>query len=132
MENQITTFLTFQENNAEEAMNFYVGLFDNSRINEVKRYGKGGPAKEGTVMIARFELNGRPFISSDSYVRHAWTFSPAISLYVSCRTDEELENLFRQLSENGKVYMPLDHYGFSRKFGWVEDRFGVSWQLDLQ
>ena len=132
MEKQITTFLTFQENNAEEAMNFYIGLFDNCKIIDVQRHGKGGPAKEGSVMIARFELNGKQFICSDSYVKHAWTFSPAISLYVECRTDGELEKLFGKLSENGKVYMPLDHYGFSRKFGWVEDRFGVSWQLDLQ
>jgi len=132
MEKQITTFLTFQENNAEEAMNFYIGLFDNCKIIDVQRHGKGGPAKEGSVMIARFELNGKQFICSDSYVKHAWTFSPAISLYVECRTDGELEKLFGKLSENGKVYMPLDHYGFSRKFGWVEDRFGVSWQLNLQ
>lgn len=132
MEKQITTFLTFQENNAEDAMNFYIGLFDNSKIIEVQRHGKDGPAKEGSVMIARFELNGKQFICSDSYVKHAWTFSPAISLYVECRTDDELEKLFHKLSENGKVYMPLDHYGFSQKFGWVEDRFGVSWQLNLQ
>lgn len=132
MENQITTFLTFQENNAEQAMNFYTELFDNSRITEIRRHEKGGPAKEGSVMIARFELNGKAFICSDSYVKHAWTFSPAISLYVECKTDGELDKLFHRLSENGKVYMPLDNYGFGQKFGWVEDRFGVSWQLNLQ
>jgi len=132
MENQITTFLTFQESNAEEAMNFYVRLFGSSKITEVKRHGKGGPAKEGSIMIARFELNGKPFICSDSYVKHEWTFSPAISLYVECRTAGELDKLFHELSENGKIYMPLDNYGFSQKFSWVEDRFGVSWQLNLQ
>ena len=98
----------------------------------MQRHGKGGPAKEGTVMIARFELNRKQFIRSDSYVKHAWTLSPAISLYVECRTGDELEKLFHKLSENGKAYMSLDHYGFSRKFGWVEYRFRVSWQLDLQ
>jgi len=132
MEKQITTFLTFQESNAEEAMNFYIGLFDNSKIIEVQRHGKGGPAKEGSIMMAKFELNGKQFICSDSYVKHEWTFSPAISLYVECRTVGELEKLFHELSENGKVYMPLDNYGFSQRFGWVEDKFGVSWQLNPQ
>lgn len=132
MEKQITTFLTFQENNAEEAMNFYIGLFDNSRIIDVQRYEKGGPAKEGSVMMATFELNGKQFVCSDSYVKHAWTFSPAISMYVECRTEEELNKLFDKLSEDGTVYMPLDNYGFSTKFGWVGDRFGVTWQLNFQ
>jgi len=132
MEKQITTFLTFQENNAEQAMDFYIGLFNNSRIIDVHRHGKGGPAKEGTIMMATFELNGKQFICSDSYVKHEWTFSPAISLYVECGSAGELDKLFHDLSENGKVYMPLDNYGFSQRFGWVEDRFGVSWQLNLQ
>ncbi|MGG7661061.1 VOC family protein [Dyadobacter sp. BHUBP1] len=132
MEKQITTFLTFQENNAEEAMNFYVGLFENSRIIDLRRHGSGGPAKEGTIMMASFELNGKQFICSDSFVKHAWTFSPAISLYVECRTEDELERLFNNLSQNGNVYMPLNNYGFSRKFGWVGDKFGVTWQLNLQ
>ncbi|MFT3750228.1 MAG: VOC family protein [Agriterribacter sp.] len=132
MKKQITTFLTFQENNAEEAMNFYTGLFDNSGIIEVQRHGKGGPAKEGSILLARFELNGKQFLCSDSFTKHAWTFSPAISLFVECKTGDELKQLFDALSENGKVFMPLDNYGFSQKFGWVEDRFGVSWQLNLQ
>lgn len=132
MEKQIATFLTFQENNAEEAMNFYVGLFDNSKITDLHRHGSGGPAKEGTVMVAKFELNGAPFICSDSFVKHDWTFSPAISLYVECQTKAEIEKLFNSLSENGNVYMPLDNYGFSQQFGWVGDKFGVTWQLNLQ
>ncbi|WAC13021.1 VOC family protein [Dyadobacter pollutisoli] len=132
MENQITTFLTFQENNAEQAMNFYIGLFDNSKIIDLHRYSSSGPGKEGTIMVAKFELNGKQFICSDSFVKHAWTFSPAISMYVECKTQEELERLFNNLSENGEVYMPLDNYGFSQKFGWVGDKFGVTWQLNLQ
>ncbi|MGK6352444.1 VOC family protein [Parapedobacter sp. DT-150] len=131
MEKQITTFLTFQENNAEQAMDFYVGLFDNSKIIDIHRHGKGGPAKEGTIMMATFELNGKQFICSDTYVKHEWTFTPAISLYVECKTDSELEKLFYKLSENGKIYMPLDNYGFSKRFGWVGDKFGVTWQLNL-
>ncbi|MHA4741289.1 VOC family protein [Dyadobacter sp. MSC1_007] len=132
MEKQITTFLTFQENNAEEAMNFYIGLFDNSKVIELQRHASGGPAKEGSILIAKFELNGKQFICSDSFVKHQWTFSPAISMYVECSTEDELEKLFDNLSDNGNVYMPLDNYGFSKKFGWVGDKFGVTWQLNLQ
>ena len=132
MEKQITTFLTFQDNNAEEAMNFYIGLFDNSRIVDVLHYGKDGPAKEGTIQMATFELNGKRFMCSDSYIKHEWTFTPAISMYVECQSEGELEKLFNKLSENGIVFMPLDDYGFSRKFGWVGDRFGVTWQLNLR
>ncbi|HMF73510.1 MAG TPA: VOC family protein [Flavitalea sp.] len=132
MKHQITTFLTFQENNAEEAMNFYVELFDNSEIIEIRRHGKDGPAKEGTIMIARFTLNEKDFICSDSFVKHEWTFTPAISMFVECGTENELEKLYTKLSEDGKVFMKLDNYGFSRKFGWVGDKFGISWQLNLQ
>lgn len=132
MKNQITTFLTFQESNAEEAMNFYVELFENSKIIEVRRHGKEGPAKEGTVLMAIFELNGKQFICSDSYTKHEWNFTPAVSMYVDCKTEGELARLFDKLSEEGKVFMPLDNYGFSTRFGWVEDKFGISWQLNFQ
>lgn len=132
MKGQITTFLTFQENNAEQAMDFYVELFDNSKIIDIQRYGKDEPGKEGLIMKATFELNGKQFICSDSYIKHDWTFTPAVSNWIECETDNELGNLFEKLSKNGKVFMPLDHYSFSQKFGWVEDKFGVSWQLNLQ
>ncbi len=129
-QDQLATFLTFQENNAEEAMNFYIGLFDNSEVVEVKRYGKEGPAKEGTIMVARFKLNGRDFMCSDSYIKHAWTFTPGVSIFVECESMGELERLFKALSEDGQALMPLGNYGFSEQFGFVEDRFGVSWQLN--
>ncbi|QEH39361.1 VOC family protein [Chitinophaga sp. XS-30] len=131
MKTQITTFLTFQENNAEQAMNFYTGLFDNSRIIDIQRYGKDGPGKEGSVMKAVFELNGKEFICSDSFIKHDWTFTPAISNWVECKDEDELDMLFSRLGENGRVMMPLDNYGFGKKFGWVADKFGVSWQLIL-
>lgn len=132
MNKQITTFLTFQANNAEQAMNFYVDLFDNSKITDIQRYGKDGPAKEGTIMRATFELNGKQFICSDSYITHDWTFTPAVSNWVECESEKEIESLFKKLSENGDIKMPLDNYGFSQKFGFTEDKFGVSWQLNLE
>lgn len=129
---QIATFLTFQKNNAEQAMNFYIELFDNSKIVNIKRWNKEGPGKEGTIMHATFNLNGKQFMCSDSPPIHDWDFTPAVSNYVECEDENELERLFAKLSENGKVMMPLNNYGFSQKFGFVEDQFGVSWQLNLQ
>lgn len=129
---QIATFLTFQKENAEQAMNFYIELFDNSQIVTIKRWGKEGPGKEGTIMHATFNLNGKQFMCSDSPPIHNWGFTPAVSNYVECVNESELEQLFTKLSENGKVMMPLNNYGFSQKFGFVEDQFGVSWHLNLQ
>ncbi len=129
---QIATFLTFQKEDAEQAMNFYIGLFENSKIVNLIRWGKEGPGKEGTIMHATFNLNGKLFMCSDSPPVHDWGFTPAVSNFVECEDENQLEELFTKLSENGKVMMPLDNYGFSQKFGFVEDRFGVSWQLNLQ
>ena len=129
---QIATFLTFQKDDAEEAMNFYMSLFDNSSIVNVKRWGADAPGTEGTIMHATFRLNGKLFMCSDSPPIHEWGFTPAVSNYVECKDQSQLERLFAALSENGQVMMPLNNYGFSQKFGFVEDRFGVSWQLNLQ
>ena len=129
---QIATFLTFQKEDAEQAMNFYIELFDNSKIVNIKRWSKEGPGKEGTIMHATFNLNGKQFMCSDSPPIHDWGFTPAVSNYVECVDENELDRLFKKLSENGKVMMPPGNYGFSQKFGFVEDRFGVSWQLNVQ
>lgn len=129
---QIATFLTFQKEDAEEAMNFYMKLFDNSKIVDIKRWGEGAPSKEGTIMHATFTLKGKLFMCSDSPPIHAWDFSPAVSNFVECVDANELNRLFTALSENGQVMMPLNNYGFSQKFGWVQDKFGVSWQLNLK
>ena len=132
MKRQIATFLTFQKSNAEQAMNFYVDLFDNSEIVNIQRWGKDGPVEAGKIMHATFNLNGNLFMCSDSPPIHDWDFSPAVSNYIECENESELNYLFEKLSENGKIMMPLNNYGFSKKFGFVEDRFGVSWQLNLQ
>lgn len=132
LKGQIATFLTFQKEDAEQAMNFYIGLFDNSKVINLKRWGKEGPGKEGTIMQATFSLNGKLFMCSDSPPIHNWDFSPAVSNFVECGDESHLERLFSSLSENGTVMMPLGNYGFSQKFGFVVDQFGVSWQLNLQ
>lgn len=118
--------------NAEEAMNFYTSLFDHSGIINITRYGANEAGKEGTVLHATFSLNGQEFMCIDSSVEHGFTFTPAISLYVRCDTQEEIDKLFDKLSQDGKVYMPLSAYPFSERFAWIEDKFGVSWQLSLE
>lgn len=127
---KLTTFLMF-EGKAEEAINFYISLFKNSKINSISRYGAQGPGPEGSVIHAVFSLNSQEFMAIDSHVKHAFTFTPAMSIYVQCENNEELEFLYGKLSEGGKALMPLGDYGFSKRFGWVNDRFGVSWQLNL-
>ena len=76
-------------------------------------------------------MAGREFSASDSGREHPFTFTPSMSIFVDCENPAELERIFAALSEGGQVLMPLDNYGFSRRFGWTNDRFGVSWQLNL-
>jgi predicted 3-demethylubiquinone-9 3-methyltransferase (glyoxalase superfamily) len=130
MARKIITHLMF-EGVAEEAMNFYVSLFAASEIKQVDRYGPGEPGAEGTVKKATFTLAGGEFLCIDSPVKHAFTFTPSISLFVDCESEAELERVFTQLSAGGQVLMPVANYGFSTKFGWTNDRFGVSWQLNV-
>ncbi|MFE1921178.1 VOC family protein [Streptomyces asoensis] len=127
---KITTFLMF-EGNAEDAMTFYISLFDDAEVVGLTRYGADGPGKEGTVQHATFSLAGQEFMCIDSPVQHEFTFTPAVSLFVQCEDEAELDRLYAALSEQGTTLMPLGDYGFSAQFGWVNDRFGVSWQLNL-
>lgn len=122
------------EGKAEEAMTLYTSLFDDSEIVSITKYGSdgpGGPEAEGTVQNAVFSLKGQRYLAFDSYIEHDFSFTPSISLFVECESEEELETLFKNLNEGGEVLMPLDNYGFSTKYGWVNDRFGVSWQLNF-
>lgn len=127
---KITTFLMFQ-GNADAAMAFYLSLFDGAEILAVSHYGPDGPGPEGTVEHATFALAGQQFMAIDSHVAHNFTFTPAMSLYVQCDSEAEIDRLYTALAEGGQALMPLGGYGFSTRFGWVNDRFGVSWQLNL-
>ncbi len=127
---KVSTFLMF-EGRAEEAMRFYVSLFDGAAVTSIRRYGPGEPGKEGSVMHASFTLKAQNFMCIDSYVKHAFTFTPAVSIFVDCDSEAEVDAPFRKLSDGGKVLMPLDACPFSRKFAWVTDRFGVSSQINL-
>jgi predicted 3-demethylubiquinone-9 3-methyltransferase (glyoxalase superfamily) len=127
---QITTFLMF-EGKAEEAMNYYLSTFDNSEIVSISRYGAEMGEHEGKVIHATFKLNGQQYMCIDSTIKHKFTFTPSVSLFVTCETAEEVERLYEKLSQNGEVMMALGSYPFSEKFAWINDQFGVSWQLSV-
>ncbi|YAL84481.1 VOC family protein [Dermacoccaceae bacterium W4C1] len=129
----VAPFLTFQPGrgqSAAAAMAFYVEVFDGAEVVSDHRFGADGPGREGTVMAAEFVVAGQRIKCSDSFVDHEWDFTPAVSLWVDLADDAELHRIFDRLAEGGTVFMPVDDYGFGL-FGWVGDRFGVTWQLAL-
>ena len=113
---KITPFLWF-DGKAEEAMNFYVSIFKNSKVVNVTRCGEAGPGPKGTVMSATFQLDGQPFMALNG--GPLFTFSPAISFFVNCETQEEVDELWERLSEGGE----------KQRCGWLKDKYGVSWQI---
>lgn len=129
---KVMPFLMFQEGRAEEAMNYYTSLIEESEITTINRYGANESGDEGTVMQATFTLKNQEFMCIDSNVRHAFDFTPSFSIYLTCDTETEINELYQTLlAKEGEALMPLGDYGFSKKFGWVNDRYGVSWQLNL-
>jgi predicted 3-demethylubiquinone-9 3-methyltransferase (glyoxalase superfamily) len=125
-----TPFLMF-EGNAEEAMKYYTSFIEDSGIISISRYGADGPGKEGSVIQATFSLKGQEFMCIDSNIHHEFTFTPSFSIFLTCSSEAEIDQLFEKLSEAGSVLMPLGDYSFSKKFAWTVDKFGVSWQLNL-
>jgi predicted 3-demethylubiquinone-9 3-methyltransferase (glyoxalase superfamily) len=113
---KIVPFLWFNDN-AEEAMNLYVSIFKNSQINNVTRYGDAGPGPKGTVMSATFQLEGQNFYALNGGPHYQ--FTPAISLFVNCTTQEEVDALWDRLSAGGSI----------QQCGWLQDKFGLSWQI---
>ena len=113
---KITTFLWFNDN-AEEAINFYVSIFGNSKIVSMTRYTDAGPGPKGTVMSATFQLEGQQFHALNGGPQ--FKFTPAISLFVNCETQHEVDELWDKLSAGGR----------KDRCGWLQDRFGLSWQI---
>jgi predicted 3-demethylubiquinone-9 3-methyltransferase (glyoxalase superfamily) len=113
---KITPFLWF-DGRAEEAANFYTAIFPNSKIVSIMSSGEAGPGPKGSVMSATFELQGQEFIALNG--GPMFTFSPAISFFVHCETQEEVDNFWEKLSEGGE----------KQRCGWLRDKFGVSWQV---
>lgn len=128
----VTPFLMFQDGKAEEAMNYYTSLIKDQEITSIVRYGANeAGGDEGSVMQATFILKGQEFMCIDSNIEHQFTFTPSFSIFFTCETEEEIDRLYEQLMEGGQALMPIGDYGFSKKFGWLNDKFGVSWQLNL-
>ena len=121
------------DNNAKEAVNFYSLVFKNSRVGKELRYEEEGAKvsgmPEGSVMTVDFWLREQQFVALNG--GPLFKFTPAVSFLVNCNTQEEIDELWEKLSPGGKVLMEFGKYPFSEKFGWVEDRFGISWQLTL-
>lgn len=113
---KIRPFLWFNDN-AEEAMNFYLSVFKNSKAGTVSRYGDAGPGPKGSVMSATFELDGQEFMALNG--GPTYRFTPAISFFVNCETQQEVDELWERLSAGGK----------KDRCGWLQDKFGVSWQI---
>jgi predicted 3-demethylubiquinone-9 3-methyltransferase (glyoxalase superfamily)/uncharacterized protein YndB with AHSA1/START domain len=119
------------EGDAEEAMRFYASVFFPARIERIERYGPGEQGAQGTVKQATLRLGDQAVHFIDSPIEHPFTFTPAISLTVRGASAAAVDGMFERLSAGGTILMPLDRYPFSERFGWVTDRFGVSWQLTL-
>ncbi|HEY4218732.1 MAG TPA: VOC family protein [Gemmatimonadaceae bacterium] len=130
MAQRVATHLMFT-GEASAALALYASIFPAFRVDHVEKYAQGEMGPEGTVKRADATFCGQSIIVIDSPVKHAFTFTPSTSIFVDCESASELDIAFGQLAEQGQVYMPLGAYGFSRRFGWCSDRFGVSWQLNL-
>lgn len=113
---RVTPFLWFNDN-AEEAMNFYTSIFDNSKVLSVTRYGKAGPGPAGSVMVASFQLDGQTFTALNGGPQ--FKFTEAISFVVNCTTQEEVDHYWNKLTEGGE----------ESRCGWLKDKFGMSWQI---
>lgn len=131
MATRLTTHLMFLHEDAGEALALYAEAFDDFEVLDLQRYGPEDAGREGTVAMARFRLAGSELTCIDSPVAHDFDFTPAMSLFVDCADEAELERVHALLVAGGQELMPLGDYGFSTRFGWVNDRFGVSWQLNL-
>jgi predicted 3-demethylubiquinone-9 3-methyltransferase (glyoxalase superfamily) len=113
---KITPFLWFDDK-AEEAMNFYLSIFKNSKPGSISRYGDAGPGPKGSVMVAAFQIEGQEFIALNGGPK--FTFTPAISFVVNCESQKEVDELWEKLSEGGRP----------DRCGWLQDKFGLSWQI---
>jgi len=113
---KITPFLWFDDK-AEEAANFYISIFKNSKVGRVTRYGEGAPGPKGKVMSVTFELDGQEFYALNG--GPIFKFSPAISFFVNCETQQEVDDLWGKLSAGGE----------ESKCGWLKDKYGLSWQI---
>lgn len=130
MARSVDFHILFQNGKARDALERYGQVFGDFALDRLDLYdGADGP--DGQVKVADFRLLGRRFVCIDSPVQHEWNMTPGIAPFIECDDDTEIEQLFDALAAGGTIHMPLDNYGFGRRFGWVEDEFGVSWLLNI-
>lgn len=127
----VTPFLMFQNATGRQALDFYIATVPDSRIVSMELFADGEPGPAGTIKRATVELAGQRVMVHDSFIQHGFGFTPSFSLFIDCADAAEAERLFGTLSQGGHVLMPLSDYGWSESFGWVGDRFGVSWQISF-
>lgn len=129
---KITPFLWF-DSNAVEAVNFYTSIFNNSKGGNTTRYNEEGAKvsgqQKGSVMTVPFQIFGQDFTALNG--GPLFKFNPSVSFFINCKTENEVQQLWDKLSNGGTALMPLDKYPFSEKYGWIQDKYGVSWQLIL-
>ena len=113
---KITPFLWFNDQ-AEEAINFYISIFKNSKVVSVSRYGDAGPGPKGSVMVGKFEIEGQEFLALNG--GPVYKLTPAVSFVVNCETQQEVDEYWEKLSAGGKEI----------QCGWLTDKFGLSWQI---
>jgi len=127
----MTPFLMFQGAKGREAVDFYMATLPGSRVESMQLFGTEGPGPEGTILRAHIVIAGQEVMVHDSFITHGFDFTPSWSFFLDVADEAEFDRLFAALSAGGGVLMPPGNYGWSSKFGWVSDRFGVSWQVNL-
>ena len=121
-------FITI-EKRASEALEFYETVFPSFTLKSRTHHAE---PHSDLVMVAVFSIQGQEIMISDSFITHEWKINPGISFFIDVESEETLQNFAASLSDGGKVHMPAGNYGFSTLFGWVEDKFGVNWQFNLE
>jgi predicted 3-demethylubiquinone-9 3-methyltransferase (glyoxalase superfamily) len=117
---------------ADKALELYMAVFPDAALSVIERYEDDTQQLKGRIKQASWELYGQQFIVINSPPVHNFGFTPAMSIFVTVHSTAEFEDIFRELSEGGEVFMPPDNYGFSSRFGWTKDRFGMSWQINQE
>jgi predicted 3-demethylubiquinone-9 3-methyltransferase (glyoxalase superfamily) len=128
---RIQPFLMFQRGGGSEALAFYQEVFPDTVVGPIERYGQEEAGPEGTIKRGSLTVAGQTIQISDSFVTHAFDFTPSFSFFIDCDVEADVDALATALSQgSGTVLMPAGDYGFSKRFAWVNDRFGVSWQVN--
>ena len=130
MTTTVRPFLMF-EGKCEAAVTTYVAAVPGGALISLERWGPDGPGPADQVRQAVFTVGGQTLMAMDSPARHAFSFTPSVSLFIEFATEAEQDRTWAVLAEGGEVLMELMDHGFSRRFGWLNDRFGVSWQMNL-